>query len=75
MDLNDLLLIIIENQIVGCECLADGCSQRVGMHIYLPLVLLSIFTQTWADIMTEGNDVKRELIDRVASCTGVGHTT
>jgi hypothetical protein len=50
-DLNNMLLGVIENKIIGHESFDDGHSQRVGMHIYLVLVLLSAFTQTRADII------------------------
>ncbi len=50
--LDDMLLGVIENEIVGCEGLDDGRSLRVGMHVYLLLVLLSVFTQTRANVTT-----------------------
>ncbi len=50
--LDDMLLGVVENEIVGRESLDDGRSRRVGMHVYLLLVLLSVVTQTRADITT-----------------------
>ncbi len=50
--LDDMLLGVIENEIVGREGLDDVRSQRVGMHVYLLLVLLSIFTQSKANVTT-----------------------
>jgi hypothetical protein len=50
--LDDMLLGVVENEIVGCESLDDGSSRRVGMHVYLLLILLSVFTQRRANITT-----------------------
>ncbi len=71
---NDVLFGIIEYKVVGCECLDDIGSQRVGVHIYYLLVLLSIFAQTWTNVAAEGDDIVEEHIGRVIVLTGMGHT-
>ena len=71
--LNDVLLGIKEDEIVGHICLNYGSPRRVCVHIYLLLVLLSVLAQTWTDITAKGDDIVKKHIGRVLSRTGISH--
>lgn len=68
-----MLLGVVEDEIAGRESLDDGRSQRVDMHIYLFLVLLSVFTQMRANVVTESDNVKKELVDCSITLADMGY--
>jgi hypothetical protein len=73
--LDDVLLGVKEDEIVGRKCLDYGSPRGVCVHVYLLLVLLSVLTQMWTDIVAEGDDVAKKRIGRVFSFAGIRHVT
>ena len=70
--LDDVLLLIVEDEVVGDESLDDRFTRRIGMMIDFILSNLGVFAQARSDIATESHDVKKEVTDWILAFAGYG---
>ncbi len=61
--LDDLLLLIVEDEVVGNESLDDRFTRWISMMIDIILSGLGIFAQTRSNVATESHDVKKLVTD------------
>ncbi len=61
--LDDVLLLIVEDEVVGNECLDDRFTIWIGMMINFILSGLGVFAQARSDVATKSHDVKKEVTD------------
>ena len=61
--LDDALLLIVEDEVVGNESLDDRFTRWIGMMIDFILSGLAMFAQARSNITTESHDVKQEVTD------------
>ena len=61
--LDDALLLIIEDEVVGNESLDDRYTRWIGMMINFILSGLGVFAQARSDVVTKSHDVKKEVTD------------
>ncbi len=61
--LDDTLLFIVEDEVVGDESLDDRFNRWISMMIDFILSGLGVFAQARSDIATESHDVKKEVTD------------
>ncbi len=61
--LDDALLLIIEDEVVGNESLDDRFTRWISMMVDLILSGLGIFAQSRTDVATKSQDVKKEVTD------------
>ncbi len=61
--LDGVLLLIIEDEIVGNESLDDHFTRWISMMIDFILSGLGVFAQARSDVATESHDVKKEVTD------------
>jgi hypothetical protein len=61
--LDNALLPIIEDEVVGNESLDDHFTRWIGMMINFILSGLGVFTQARSDVVTESHDVKKKITD------------
>ncbi len=61
--LANVLLLIIEDEVVGDESLDDCFTRWISMMIDFILSDLGIFAQARSDVVTESHDVKKEVTD------------
>jgi hypothetical protein len=61
--LDDALLLIIEDEVVGDDSFDDRFTRWIGMVINFILSGLGIFAQARSDVATKSHDVKKEVTD------------
>ncbi len=61
--LDNALLLIIEDEVVGNESLDDNFTRWISMMIDFILSGLSVFAQAKSDVVTESHNVKKEVTD------------
>ncbi len=61
--LDDMLLFIVEDEVVGNESLDDHFTRWIGMMINFILRGLGIFAQARSDVATGSHDVEKEVTD------------
>ncbi len=61
--LDNVLLLIVEDEVIGNESLDDRFTRWIGMMINFILSGLGVFTQARYDVATESQDVKKEVTD------------
>ena len=61
--LDDLLLLIVEDEVVGDESLDDRFIRWTGMMIIFILSGLGVFAQARSDVATKSHDVEKEVTD------------
>ncbi len=61
--LDNALLLIIEDEVVGNESLDDRFTRWMSMMINFILSGLGLVTQARSDVATESHDVKKEVTD------------
>jgi hypothetical protein len=61
--LDNALLLIVENEVVGNESLDDHFTRWIGMMIDFILSGLGIFAQARSYVATKSHEVKREVTD------------
>jgi hypothetical protein len=61
--LDNALLLIVEDEVIGDESLDDHFTRWIGMMIDFILSGLGVFAQARSDIATESNDVEKEVTD------------
>jgi hypothetical protein len=61
--LDDALLLIIEDEVVGDDSFDDHFTRWIGMMINFILSGLGVFAQARSDVATESHDVKKEVTD------------
>ncbi len=61
--LNNALLLIIEDEVVGNESLNDRFTRWISMMIDFILSGLGVFAQARSDVATESHDIKKEVTD------------
>ncbi len=59
--LDDALLLIIEDEVVGNESLDDCFTRWIGMMIDFILSGLGVFAQSRSNVATKSHDVKKEV--------------
>ncbi len=61
--LNDTLLIIVKDEIVGNESFDDGSTGRISIIVNLILSGLCIFTQARPNVAAKSHDIEKEITD------------
>ena len=61
--LEDALLLIVEDEIVGDESLDDRFTKWLGMMIDFILSGLGIFAQVRSDVVTKSRNIKKDVTD------------
>ncbi len=61
--LDNALLLIVEDEVVGNESLDDRFTRWIGMMIDFVLSGLGIFAQARSDVATDSHDIKKEVTD------------
>ncbi len=61
--LDDALLLIVEDEVVGDESLDDRFTRWIGMMINFILSGLGVFAQARSDVATKSHDVEKEVTD------------
>ncbi len=61
--LDDALLLIVHDEVVGNESLDDRFTRWVSMMNDFILSGLGVFTQARSDVATKSHDVKKEVTD------------
>ncbi len=61
--LDDALLLIIEDEVVGDESLDDRFTRWISMMLNFILSGLGIFAQARSDVATKSPDIKKEVTD------------
>jgi hypothetical protein len=61
--LDDVLLLIIEDKVVGNESLNDHFTRWISMMIDFIVSGLGVFAQARYDLAAESHDVKKEVTD------------
>jgi hypothetical protein len=61
--IDDVLLLIVEDEIVGDESLDDRFTRWIGIMIDLILSGLGVFAQARSNVATKSHDVKKEVTD------------
>ncbi len=61
--LDNALLLIVEDEVVGDESLDDRLTRWISMMIDFILSGLGVFAQARSDVATESHDVKKKVID------------
>jgi hypothetical protein len=61
--LDNALLLIVEDEVVGNESLDDRFNRWIGMMINFILSGLGIFAQARSDVATESREVEKEVTD------------
>ncbi len=61
--LDNALLLIVEDEVVGNESLDDCFTRWIGMMINFILICLGVFAQARSDVATESHDNKKEVTD------------
>jgi hypothetical protein len=61
--LDNALLLIVEDEVVGNESLDDCFTRWIGMMIDFILSGLGIFSQARSDVETKSHDVKKEVTE------------
>jgi hypothetical protein len=61
--LDDALLLIVEDEVVGDESLDDRFTRWIGMMINFILSGLGIFAQARFDVATKSHDIEKEFTD------------
>ncbi len=61
--LDNALLFIIEDEVVGDESLDDRFTRWISLMIDFILSGLGIFAQARSDVATKSHDIKKEVID------------
>ena len=61
--LDEALLFIVEDEVVGNESLNDRFTRWISMMIDFILSGLGVFAQARSDVATESHDVKKEVTD------------
>ncbi len=58
---DNVLLLIVEDEVVGNESLDDRFTRWISMMINFILSDLGVFTQARSDVLTKSHDVKKEV--------------
>ncbi len=61
--LDDTLLLIVEDEVIGDESLDDRFTRWICMMIDFILSGLGVFAQARSDVATKSHDVKKEVTD------------
>ncbi len=61
--LDDMLLLIVEDEVVGSESFDNYFTRWISVIINFILSGLGIFAQVRPDVVTESHDVKKEVTD------------
>jgi hypothetical protein len=61
--LDDALLLILEDEVVGDESLDDHFTRWISIMINFILRGLGVFAQARSDVAAESHDVKKEVTD------------
>jgi hypothetical protein len=61
--LDDTLLLIVEDEVVGDESLDDRFTRWIGMIIDFILSGMGIFAQARSNVATKSHDIKKEVTD------------
>ncbi len=73
--LDDALLLIVEDEVVGDESLDNHFTRWISMMIDFILSGLGIFAQARSDVATKSHDVKKEVTDRILAFAGYCRST
>ncbi len=60
-----MILIIIEDEVIGNESFDDCCTRRMSVIVDLILNGLGIFAQARPNVATESHDVEKEVADGI----------
>ncbi len=61
--LDDTLLLIVEDEVVGDESVDDRFTRWISMMINFILSGLGVFAQARSDVATESHNIKKEVTD------------
>jgi hypothetical protein len=61
--LDDALLLMVEDEVIGDESLDDRFIRSIGMMIDFILSGMGVFAQARSDVATKSHDVKKEVTD------------
>jgi hypothetical protein len=61
--LDNALLLIVDDEVVGGKSLDDRFTRWIGMMINFILSGLGVFAQARSDVVTKSHDVKKEVTD------------
>ncbi len=61
--LDNALLLIVEDEVVGDESLDDHFTRHISMMIDFILSGLGVFSQARSDVATKSHEVKKEVTD------------
>ncbi len=68
-----MLLLIIENEVIGEESLHNCSTRRVGVHVNFLLSGLGVFTQARPNVAAKSHNVEQKIMDLVLIMAGVRH--
>jgi hypothetical protein len=61
--LDDVLLLIVEDEVIGNESLDDRVTRWISMMVDFILSGLGVFAQARSNVATESHEVKKEVTD------------
>ncbi len=61
--IDDALLLIVEDEVIGNESLDDCFTRWIGMMINFILSDLGVFAQARSDVATKSHNVEKEVTD------------
>jgi hypothetical protein len=73
--LDDALLLIIDDEVVGNESLDDRFTRWISMMINFILSGLGVFAQARSNVATKSHNVKKKVTDLILAFAGYGYLT